>query len=51
MSGDKKMKSNLLKKIKKSVIGGLQDDGMGGPIDDDGVDLESGTIVVDDSGP
>lgn len=45
------MKSNLLKKIKKSVIGGLQDDGMGGPIDDDGVDLESGTIVVDDSGP
>ncbi len=49
LPGDKKMKSSILKKIKDSVVGDMPDDGMGGPVDDDGVDLDSGTIVIDDS--
>jgi len=49
LPGKEKMKSSLLKKIKDSVIGDMPDDGIGGPVDDDGVDLESGTIVIDDS--
>ena len=45
----KKSKSGILDRIKKSVAG--EEDGMSGVIENDGIDLESGTIIVDDSPP
>ncbi len=45
----KKPKSGILDRIKKSVAG--EDNGMGGFAEDDGIDLESGTIIIDDSAP
>jgi len=46
----KKSSGGFLNRIKKSVVGDNQD-GMGGYVEDDTVDLDSGTIVIDDSGP
>jgi hypothetical protein len=45
MTGDEEMKSSLLKKIKDSVIGEEE------KIDIDGVDLDSGTIIIEETDP
>ncbi|MAF48634.1 MAG: hypothetical protein CMM10_10235 [Rhodospirillaceae bacterium] len=42
------MNNKFLRRMKKSVVRNAEDDGMGGSIQDDGVDLESGTIIIDD---
>lgn len=42
------MSAGILKRIKESVVGSGQDDGLGGAIDDSGVDLESGTITIEE---
>ncbi len=44
MSGDDEVKSSLLKKLKNSVIGEEE------KIEIEGIDLDSGTIIIDDTG-
>ena len=44
----KKKSGGFLDRIKKTV---QSDDGMGGFAEDDSIDLDSGTIVIDESGP
>tara|TARA_B100000315_G_scaffold260877_1_gene326726 strand:+ start:8022 stop:8879 length:858 start_codon:yes stop_codon:yes gene_type:complete len=46
----KKSSGGFLDRLKKSVVGDSQD-GMGGFVDDDSIDLDSGVIQIDDAPP
>ena len=46
----KKSSGGFLDRLKKTVVGNSQD-GMGGFVEDDSIDLDSGVIVIDDTPP
>jgi len=46
----KRSSGGLLNRLKQSVVGDSQD-GMGGFVEDDSIDLDGGTIIIDESGP